>query len=128
LATDRPVVIAGDAIDVCPGLGRDLPPGEPRVVFHAATRMHVPPSRRAAFDEAIDSVGESGPLYHVWQEPTSAPHYGHAPDDRPVLLLHGPGRELPEPLVQIDGHGSWVAPLGVPVPPSPGFRAPVDRP
>ena len=58
LATDRPVVIAGDAIDVCPGLGRDLPPGEPRVVFHAATRMHVPPSRRAAFDEAIDSVGE----------------------------------------------------------------------
>ena len=37
------------AIDVCPDLGRQLPAGEARLVFHAATRMHVPADRRAGF-------------------------------------------------------------------------------
>ncbi len=126
LAADPPVVIAGDAIDVCPQVGRDLPPGEPRVVFHAATRMHVPMGRRGAFDAAIDAVGEAGPLYHAWQEPASAPHDRQVADERPVLVMHGPDQDQPEPLVQIDGHGQWVAALDATPPPSPGFRARTD--
>ena len=111
VTSDPPTIVAGDAIDVCPRLAQRLPPGEPRVVFHAATRMHVPTERRAAFDEAIDSLEEQGPLYHVWQEPPSAPHYRTVPDERGVLALHGPGDDQPVALVRIDGHLEWIAPL-----------------
>ena len=120
LAADPPAIIAGDAIEVCPTLGRDLPPGEPRIVFHAATRMHVPAGRQAAFDEAIDSMGDGGPLFHAWHEPAIAPHHRYVADGRPVLVMHGPGRNQPEPLVQIDGHGQWVAALDAVAPPSAG--------
>jgi hypothetical protein len=108
-------VIAGDAIDICPSLGRRLPPGEPRVVFHAATRMHVPPERRAEFDSAIDSIGEHGPLFHVWQEPSTAPHRGSGPDVPEALAMHGPDGIDPVPLIQVDGHLEWIAPLTVDV-------------
>jgi hypothetical protein len=111
VAFDPPTIVAGDAIDVCPTLGQRLPPGEPRVVFHAATRMHVPIERRAAFDEAVDAVREQGPLYHVWLEPPSAPHSGAVSDPRGVLALHGPGDDQPVALVQVDGHLEWIAPL-----------------
>ncbi len=106
-----PTIVAGDAIDVCPRLARQLPPGEPRVVFHAATRMHVPLARRAAFDKAIDAVGEYGSLYHVWLEPSSAPHFGMASDPRGTLTMHGPNDDQPVALVQVDGHLEWIAPL-----------------
>lgn len=111
VAKDPPTIVAGDAIDMCPQLARQLPPGEARVVFHAATRMHVPLERRAAFDQAIDAVGENGPLYHVWLEPPSAPHFGMVSDPRGTLLLHGPGDDQPVALVQVEGHLEWMAPL-----------------
>lgn len=111
LAEDPVDVVAGDAIDVCPELGRRLPPGEPRVVFHAATRMHVPPERRAEFDDAIDSIGEHGPLFHIWQEPSNAPHHGSGPDLPEALAMHGPDGVGPVPLIQVDGHLEWMAPV-----------------
>ncbi len=52
-AADPPAIRAGDAIDVLPCIGREMPAGEPRVVFHSATRMHVPANRLDAFDAAI---------------------------------------------------------------------------
>lgn len=110
VASDPPTMVEGDAIDVCPALGRTLPPG-PRVVFHAATRMHVAPERRAAFDDAIDAIGDGGPLYHVWQEPQWAPHRGAAADARGAIEMHGPGDDAPVALVRVDGHLEWMAPL-----------------
>ncbi|GAA3741204.1 DUF2332 domain-containing protein [Plantactinospora mayteni] len=110
VATEPPAVVAGDAVRVCRDLGRGLPPGEPRVVFHAATRMHVPADRRVAFDRAIDSIGDGGPLYHVWQEPPSAPHGGHAADPRGELAMHGPDGVV-VPLLRVDGHLRWLGPL-----------------
>ena len=109
IAADPPPVIAGDAIDVCPDLGRNLPPGEPRVVFHAATRMHVPPHRRAAFDAAIDSIGRDGPLYHAWLEPASARHHGIQDDTDGALALHGPAGRAAVPIARVDGHLDWAA-------------------
>ncbi|HEU5229417.1 MAG TPA: DUF2332 domain-containing protein [Ktedonobacteraceae bacterium] len=111
VAADPPTIIAGDAIDVCPALSKRLPSSEPRVVFHAATRMHVPIERRIAFDEAIDALGEDGPLYHVWQEPASVPHVGTVADPRGALELHGPDDDKPVALMQVDGHLEWIAPL-----------------
>lgn len=63
VAADPPAMRAGDAIDVCPSLAEELPTGEPRVVFHAITRLHVPPDRLAAFDRALASLGRNAPLY-----------------------------------------------------------------
>lgn len=65
---DRPAVIAGGAIDVCPALDRELPAGRTRVVFHAATRMHVPAERRERFDQAVDPLVRVDGHLH-WLEP-----------------------------------------------------------
>lgn len=104
-AKNPPRIVAGDAIEVLPDLGRSLPSGEPCVVYHAATRMHVPAERRGAFDAAIDGLAERGPLVHVWQEPD--PHAGDAFDGRPLLCMHT-GREPTRPLVRMAGHGQWL--------------------
>jgi hypothetical protein len=63
VAADPPSIRAGDAIDVCPTLAAELPPGEPRVVFHAITRLHVPADRLGAFDAALATLGHDAPLY-----------------------------------------------------------------
>lgn len=65
VAADPPVMRGGDAIDVCPALAAELPPGEPRVVFHAITRLHVPPANLGAFDAALATLGENAPLYRL---------------------------------------------------------------
>lgn len=108
---EPPAVIAGDAIDVCPALDRELPPGRTRVVFHAATRMHVPAGRRERFDQAIDTLSGHGPLYHVWLEPPDAPHHGFPVAEPGVLAMHGPGDDTATPLVRVDGHLHWLQPL-----------------
>jgi hypothetical protein len=99
LAADPPTVIAGDAIDVCPALAAQLPDGEPRVVFHAATRMHVPADRQGAFDQAVASLADTGPLYHLYLEPL----------DFDGLVLRTPDRHIP--LVRADGYAKWLGPL-----------------
>ncbi|HEY7050734.1 MAG TPA: DUF2332 domain-containing protein [Mycobacterium sp.] len=78
------IVLAGDAIDLCPKWAEEIPSGAVRVVFHCATRMHVPTERRARFDAAIEGVGHAGPLYRVAIEvdgpmrtdPHGTPMYG----------------------------------------------------
>ena len=72
--------------------------------------MHVPALRRIAFDDAIDAMGGTGPLYHVWLEPPDAPHHGYQVDDRGVVAMHGPDGTLSS-LVRLDGHLHWLEPL-----------------
>jgi hypothetical protein len=98
VAADPPAIRAGDAIEVCPALAADLPPGEPRVVFHAVTRLHVPADRRDAFDAAVDSLGRDAPLYRLSFEGQGA------------LDLRSPAGALTH-LATVEGHLEWVAPL-----------------
>lgn len=111
VAADPPPIAAGDAIDVLPRIAGDLPGGEARVVFHAATRMHVPEDRRDAFDAAIRSVNETGPLW--WLSVEGVPR----PDPRPrparhgaALVLRGPGAAA-ETIAVVDGHLRWIETL-----------------
>ncbi|GAA1259107.1 DUF2332 domain-containing protein [Kitasatospora nipponensis] len=107
-ATDPPPIQAGDAIDVLPRLAGALPAGEPRVVFHSATRMHVPAHRLDAFDAAIASLGETGPLW--WISVEDAPD----PDPRPAPTRHGAALRLRAPdgerrtLAVVEGHLRWL--------------------
>jgi hypothetical protein len=108
VAADPPAMLRGDAIDVLPRLARTLPAGEPRVVFHSATRMHVPADRLDAFDAAIASLGDTGPLW--WLSVEDAPD----PDPRPAPARPGAALHLRAPdghrrtLAVVEGHLRWL--------------------
>ena len=128
-AADPPLIHAGDAIDVLPRVAAELPAGEPRVVFHCATRMHVPEDRLDAFDAAIGRLNDGGPLW--WLSIEDSPD----PDPRPgparpgaALVLRPPGA-VAETVAVVDGHLRWIE--MVPRAPSghvPGTRAGRGRP
>jgi hypothetical protein len=99
VAADPPAIRAGDARMVCPVLAAELPPGEPRVVFHAMTRMHVPAEQLAAFDTAIASLGQDAPLYWLSLE------------GRGELDLRLPAGELVH-LGKAGGRIEWIEPVG----------------
>jgi hypothetical protein len=98
VAADPPRMLAGDATDVCPALAAELPPGQPRVVFHAVTRLHVPADRLAAFDAALTSLGETGPLYWLSFE------------GQGELDLRDPSGTLTH-LARVEGHLEWIEPI-----------------
>lgn len=95
VAEDPPELRAGNAIDVCPALATELPEGAPRVVFTAATRMHVPKDDRDAFDAAILALGQNAPLYWVDLErpPDPDPRPPGSPDGAAVYLRRPEGNE-----------------------------------
>ncbi len=115
VAADPPTIWAGDAVDVLPRLAGELPPGQTRVVFHAATRLHVPRDRRDAFDAAIRSVSATGPMW--WLSVEGAPK----PDPRPQPARRGAALSLRDPdgaahlLAVVDGHLAWIEPLRGPL-------------
>lgn len=97
LAAREPVtILAGDAVERCPEWEQRLRVGDTRIVFHCATRMHVPEERRALFDRAIDDIGSDGPLYRIAIEGDG-------------LTITGPDRETETPF-DVDGHLAWAKP------------------
>ncbi len=97
LAASVPVnVIAGDAEDTCPVWSAGIPVDEPRIVFHCATRMHVPLDCRGSFDRAINDVAHDGPLYRIAIEGDG-------------IEITGPGGDTTRPF-DGDGHLAWVTP------------------
>jgi hypothetical protein len=107
-AADPPPIRAGDAIDVLPGIASGLPAGQPRVVFHSATRMHVPADRLAAFDAAIACLNDTGPLWWLSIEGTRGPDPRPRPARRgAALLLRTPSGQT-ETIAVVDGHLGWI--------------------
>jgi hypothetical protein len=108
---DPPSIRAGDAVDVLPRLAAELPTGQARLVFHTATRLHVAPDRRPAFDAAIEAAGETGPLW--WLSAEDRPD----PDPRPHPIRDGAALRLRDPegttrtLAVVDGHLRWIETL-----------------
>jgi hypothetical protein len=98
LASQESVTImAGDAIDRCPEWARNTPAGDTRIVFHCATRMHVPAERRSLFDRSIDDIGRDGPLYRISIEGDG------------LAVTHPDGHT--NTAFDVDGHLAWVRPL-----------------
>jgi len=99
LAARTPVeILAGDAVERCPQWAERVPGGEPRIVFHCATRMHVPVERRPTFDQAIDDLGRDGPLYLIV-------------DQGGGITVSGPDGHT-ERQFDADGHLTWANPHG----------------
>ncbi len=97
LAAREPVsILAGDAVEVCTVWAQSIPAGDTRIVFHCATRMHVPDERRGLFDRSIDDLGRDGPLYRIAIEGDG-------------LTITGPSGHTDTAFV-VDGHLAWVKP------------------
>ena len=93
VAGDPPAVLAGDATDVLPAL--DVP--RPRVVFTAATRMHVPAARKEQFDAAVHAFAD----YWISLEKPAG-------DGAGIFVLHPDGNEE---LVAVAGaRVQWIEP------------------
>lgn len=103
VARNPPRTVAGDAVEVLPQVVAEVPRGAPVVVFHSATRIHVPAGRREAFDAAIADVGRDHALFHLSYEA-----YEGLDETSFGLTLSrdaGPGRLL----AVGHGHGEWLA-------------------
>jgi hypothetical protein len=98
-----PRTLRGDMATVLPQVVAEVPCGTPVVVFHSATRLHVPVERRDVFDAAIAGVARDHELFHLSYE-------AFAEHSEPAFALElrrdaGPGR-----LLAIgDGHGEWLS-------------------
>ena len=98
LAVTIPVdVVAGDAVELCAAWSAQVPPDEARIVFHCATRMHVPTHRRAAFDRAIDDISSDGPTYRI------------AIEGEGIQITES--GQTPVRRFDADGHLAWAAPV-----------------
>ena len=96
-------------------MGRELPAGSARVVFHIATRLHVPRARRGAFDAAIRSLNDTGPLWWLAAEEAPDPDPRPQPARRGVSLVLRTPDGRAENLAVVDGHLRWIETLRGPL-------------
>jgi hypothetical protein len=107
VADDPPRTLAGDVVDVLPEVAARAPRGTPVVVFHSATRLHVPVGRREAFDAAIAGVAAGHELFHLsYEAPEVLDGFAFV-----LELGHADGRT--RRLAIGDGHGEWMSGPGL---------------
>jgi hypothetical protein len=110
VAADPPRIVAGDIRDLADQLDAELPPGQPRVAYHSATRGHLPADEQSAFDDAVDRLGTSAPLTVLSVE---SPHSGDPrsdSDDPHFVLRMRQAGEAGRDLAYVEGHGAWIEP------------------
>lgn len=111
VAADPPALLAGDIVDTAGMVAASIPDGCSRVVFHAATRAHVPADRRADFDDAIVSLGESGPLHVVSLEGPTPGDPAPSPMSPYHVLKLTDADGNKRAIALVDGHAEWMQPL-----------------
>ncbi|GLY72690.1 hypothetical protein Airi01_009570 [Actinoallomurus iriomotensis] len=106
VAANPPRTYAGDAVELLPEVVAGVPRGTPVVIFHSATRLHVPAERREAFDAAIAGAGREHDLFHLsFEASRDLGTQGFA-----LELRRGgePGRRL----AIGHGHAEWISDSG----------------
>ena len=106
VAADPPRTVTGDMTVVLPEVVAGVPRGMPVVVFHSATRLHVPAERRGGFDAVIAKIARTHELFHL--------SYEAADSDAAVFALKlRRGDGTARVLAIGDGHAEWLsAPAG----------------
>ncbi len=107
VATDPPRVLRGDVVEVGPALAAALPQALPRLVVHTATRIHVPVEERRAFDAAIATFAQGGPMLHLALEDDQR----IAPSGRHGVGLTATDTAGSRDIAVADGHLAWLEPL-----------------
>jgi hypothetical protein len=108
VAADPPRTVAGDAVEMLARLVSEVPRDRPVVVFHAATRLHVPADRLGEFDAAIAAVRRTHALFHLSFE--VAPRA-----DQVTFALRLWGADGRERLLgTAESHAEWMAGPGTP--------------
>jgi hypothetical protein len=102
VAADPPRTVTGDMAAVLPEVVAGVPRGMPVVVFHSATRLHVPAERREGFDAAIAAIAGDHELFHL--------SYEAAGSDALVFALElRRGDGTARVLAIGDGHAEWLS-------------------
>jgi hypothetical protein len=107
---DPPELVAGDYLELLPGLLESRAPDALTVVFHSASTGYLRPEERAQLRAAIEDAGRAGPLAWI--------AYEFADDGEEVgfgtfalELTRWPGGER-RLLARLDGHANrmrWLA-------------------
>lgn len=105
-ASERPTLIAADAVDALPGVLDGVPPDAATCVFHTHTLNQFPQEARRRFAEILDEFGARRDLYVV-----SIERHG-AQQERVGALLeltaYERGRKTTRALGRCDNHGMWL--------------------
>jgi hypothetical protein len=103
VAAHPPRTYAGDVVALLPEVVAGIPHGTPVVVFHSATRLHVPQGRKEAFDAAIADVAREHALFHLSFEPA------HGLGDQGFALELRRGGGAARRLAIGHGHAEWIS-------------------
>lgn len=102
-AADPPLLMRGDLLDDLPALAAQAPAGATLVVFHTSVLYQVPPPRRAAFAELVDTL----PGHWIANEaPHMLPH--HRLPKPPGRALHNVLALDGAPLAWTRSHGQEI--------------------
>ncbi len=107
-------IVAGDAVQVLARLDAELSTDRPLVVWHAATRAHVPADRVTAFDAAITALARRRPLWTLSLETPDDADEWHASQGFCYALQLREGAGAQRRLAAVHGHGEWIVPLDWP--------------
>jgi hypothetical protein len=112
VAVNQPEVVRGDILDVGTSIASNRIGRDSLVVFHAATRAHIPSERRDDFDNIIRNFADGRTVYWLSLEGGILPEPRRAGSSH-ILTLKTlqRGEELTEYLALVEGHGDWIEPL-----------------
>lgn len=111
VAAAPPRLFARDATTGIEDVVDEVAGDRPLVLFHAATRAHVPAERRPAFDAALAAPGRRRPVLRIALEATSRSSR-HPEGPRHELSLTDSRDGTTTLLAEVDGHGAWIRPVG----------------
>ena len=100
-----PNLVAGDALDLLPGVLDQSPPDSSLCVFHTHTACQMTPDNREALVKILDEYGSDRDFYYLLVE-----WFGEYPAVE--LATYHSGEKGTELLACCDAHGRWIEWLG----------------
>lgn len=98
-----PRLVAGDALELLPGLLAEMPAGATRCVYHTHVTYQFTPEMRERVDALLADAGRRGPVARVSCEHAGAEH------PRLALTWYADGAARTRPLATTTGHANWLA-------------------
>jgi hypothetical protein len=103
-------VIAGDALEVLPGVVDDLPDGTAACVLTSWSFAYFPVEAREAFAQLLVHLSRQRPIAWLYgEQPGVGPAFGEPPDECVLGVVHyDDGVPDPVLLASVQPHGEWL--------------------